>query len=81
MNIDIFLQIVFGVLTVFLTGIGVEMANNPPQTDRRKWMYRSAFLVAGIALIGVNSVQAARNTHQQQDVLLPSNLDSQGLVF
>jgi hypothetical protein len=46
--------IVQTVLTLALAGMGVEMANNPPQSSKHKCMWRVGFLVVAVSLIIVS---------------------------
>ncbi len=66
MSPDTVLSTVSVVITVLMAGVGIEMANNPPTTQRRKWAYRSAFIVLALFLIGVNLWQSVRSGEQQR---------------
>ena len=66
MNLDITLPVVFVLVTALMTGVGIEMANNPPTTQRRKWAYRSIFIVLALSLIGVNLWQSVRSGEEQR---------------
>ncbi len=66
MSLDTFLSTVSVVITVLVAGVGIEMANNPPTTQRRKWACRSAFIVLALFLIGVNLWQSVRSGEQQR---------------
>jgi hypothetical protein len=61
---DIGLQVASILLTVLLAGVGIEMANNPPEKNDtgRKWIYRSIFGLIGLLLIFVTVYQAERNS-------------------
>jgi hypothetical protein len=50
------LNVVWGLI---LTGIGIEMVNNPPGDVRwKKWFYRILFMVFGSAVIVTTFVQS-----------------------
>jgi hypothetical protein len=67
-------DIVFTVAQVFvgllLAGVGIEMANNPPQTTKHKWIYRSVFIVLGILATGITlgqAIKASRDQRREKD--------------
>lgn len=66
MNIDIILTIAQIIVGLFLAAVGVEMANNPPQTAKQKWMYRSIFIALGILAIGITVGQAINTDRNQR---------------
>jgi hypothetical protein len=53
---------------LLLAGVGIEMANNPPQTSTHKWIYRSVFVALGIFATGITLGQAIKASRDQQDV-------------
>src|SRR5258708_23218143 len=57
------LNVVFGLI---LTGIGIEMVNNPPDTKTKKWVYRILFSVFGIAVVITTFIQSTSNTKRQE---------------
>jgi hypothetical protein len=65
MNWDLALALSAIVLTVLLSAVGVEMANNPPTGSKQKWTFRGVFLLLGSLLIVVNYSSALRNANQQ----------------
>jgi len=52
---------------LLLAGVGIEMANNPPQTAKHKWTYRSVFIVLGVFATGITVGQAVKASRDQQD--------------
>jgi hypothetical protein len=67
MTIDIILTVMQVVVGLLLAGVGIEMANNPPQTTKQKWIYRSVFIVLGIFATGITLGQAVKASRDQQE--------------
>jgi len=66
MTTDILLTVLNVVWGLILTGIGIEMVNNPPGDDpTKKWLYRSLFGVFGAAVIITTFFQSTRNATEQ----------------
>jgi hypothetical protein len=59
-NWNIVLAMLNAVWGVLLTGIGIEMVNNPPDTATRKRMYRIIFGVLCAALIATTYLQSSK---------------------
>jgi hypothetical protein len=68
MNLDLALPVGSIILTILLTAVGVEMANNPPTSKGAKWAYRTAFIVLGLLLIGTTYWQGKRNFDEQNRI-------------
>lgn len=67
MPMDTVLTVLNVVWGLILTGIGVEMVNNPPGDVRwKKWAYRIVFMVFGFAVLVTTSAQSVRNTNEQR---------------
>jgi uncharacterized protein YlxW (UPF0749 family) len=77
MNWDIALPMTSIVLTVLLAWVGIEMANKPPTTNTQKWAYRSAFILFGSLLVGVNYVQSKHNVDEQTRIRNDANREQQ----
>jgi hypothetical protein len=67
MSIDILLTVAQVVVGLLLAGVGIEMANNPPQTSGKKWTYRVIFIVLGIFAVGITIGQAVKTGRDQQE--------------
>lgn len=69
MVLDISLQIAVFAFTALLTGLGIEMTNNPPARDEssKKWIYRIWFLGLAALLICTSGWQAVRNSNEQKN--------------
>jgi hypothetical protein len=65
MPLDTVLTLLNVVWGLVLTGIGIEMVNNPPDVRWKRWVYRILFIVFGIAVIATTAIQSARNTSEQ----------------
>jgi hypothetical protein len=74
-NLDIALQIVSVVLTVLLAAVGIEMANNPPTNNARKWMWRLILIVLGLSLIVVNSWQSVNSADEQAKAKVEASIE------
>lgn len=60
------LNVVWGLV---LTGIGIEMVNNPPGDVRwKRWFYRVLFIIFGFAVIATTAYQSVRNASEQQQL-------------
>ncbi len=68
MTVDIILVALQVVVGLLLAGVGIEMANNPPQTRQQKWIYRGIFIVLGIFAVGITIGQAVKTGRDQQEV-------------
>jgi hypothetical protein len=67
MPMDTVLTVLNVVWGLILTGIGVEMVNNPPGDVRwKKWFYRILFMVFGSAVVVTTFVQSVRNANEQR---------------
>lgn len=67
MPLDTVLTLLNVVWGLVLTGIGIEMVNNPPGDVRwKKWFYRLLFIVFGVAVIATTACQSVRNASEQQ---------------
>lgn len=67
MPMDTVLTVLNVVWGLILTGIGVEMVNNPPgDVQWKKWAYRIVFVVFGFAVIVTTFAQSVRNTNEQR---------------
>jgi hypothetical protein len=66
MPLDTVLTLLNVVWGLILTGIGIEMVNNPPDTRAKKWTYRVLFAVFGLAVIVTTAYQSVRNATEQQ---------------
>jgi hypothetical protein len=51
--------------TLALTGVGVEMANNPPTTKGKKWFYRGLFALFGISVLVTSTWGFVRSSAAQ----------------
>jgi hypothetical protein len=65
LDLNIILPLVSVSLTLFLAGIGIEMANDPPASKRAKWIYRIMFGVVAFLIISVTYSQEKRNKDEQ----------------
>jgi hypothetical protein len=66
MPLDTVLTLLNVVWGLVLTGIGIEMVNNPPGELRwKRWAYRILFIVFGALVIVTTAVQSARNEGEQ----------------
>lgn len=66
MTVDILLTLLNVIWGLLLTGIGIEMVNNPPTTARKKWIYRTAFLLLGCAVIATTFSQSVGTASEQE---------------
>ena len=66
MTLDILLTLLNVVFGLVLTGIGIEMVNNPPVTDQKKWLYRLLFGLFGCAVIVTTASQSIRSANAQE---------------
>jgi len=65
--VDILLTLLNVVSGVILTGIGIEMVNNPPGDIRwKKNLYRLLFAVFGCAIIATTFLQSVRTAKEQE---------------
>lgn len=78
-NLDLVLLLASLILTLGLAFIGIEMANNPPTSERAKWAYRLSFTVVGILLIVVTYLQATRNMNQQAAVKIEADNETKAV--
>jgi hypothetical protein len=67
MAIDILLTAAQVILGLLLAGVGIEMANSPPETSKHKWIYRSIFIVLGVLATGIAVGQAVNTSRHQQE--------------
>jgi len=66
MTIDTLLTLLNVVWGLFLTGIGIEMVNNPPGNDaKKKWAYRILFGLLGVAVVVTTLLQSSRTAREQ----------------
>jgi len=69
MPLDTVLTLLNVVWGLILSGIGIEMVNNPPGDVRwKKWAYRLLFVLFGVAVIVTTSYQSVRNANEQQQI-------------
>jgi len=69
MSTDTLLTLLNVVFVVLLSGIGVEMVNNPPGEEGwKKWLYRALFAGFGLTIVIVTVVQSARNNAEQDSL-------------
>jgi len=67
MTTDLLLTVLNVVFGLVLTGIGIEMVNNPPGEIRwKRWAYRILFIVFGIAVVVTTAMQSVRNQSEQE---------------
>lgn len=66
MTFDIGLTVLNVVFGLILSGIGIEMVNNPPDTKTKKWVYRTLFSVFGIAVVITTFIQSTSNAKRQE---------------
>jgi hypothetical protein len=78
-DLDLLLLIASISLTISIAWIGIEMANNPPTTDRAKWKYRIMFGVIALSLIGVTYWQGKRNKDEQATIQSESDREKQAI--
>jgi hypothetical protein len=64
-NPDILIPVLLIIATLLISGVGIEMANNPPTSRKAKWVYRVIFAVLGLTLCGLAYLQADRAATQQ----------------
>jgi hypothetical protein len=67
MILDVLIPILLVLVSVLISWVGVEMANNPPTTNPEKAMYRTRFKVLGLALVILTFWQALRASAQQSE--------------
>src|ERR1035437_8453236 len=65
MNPDLLIPLLLILVTVLISGVGIEMANTPPTSKKAKWIYRAIFASLGLTLCGLTYLQAARAAAQQ----------------
>lgn len=66
MPLDTALTLANVVCGLILTGIGIEMVNNPPgDAAWKKWLYRILFIVFGGAVVATTFFQSVRSSNEQ----------------
>jgi hypothetical protein len=65
MRLDFWLTLLNVVFGLGIALIGVEMVNNPPTSSRLKWIYRTLFIVLGVAVVITTAFQSARSSEEQ----------------
>lgn len=73
MNWDTALVVLQTILILALSGIGIEMANNPPTSKRAKWVYRGLFIVVGLLSIVVVYWQSVRSGNEKAEIRREEN--------
>jgi hypothetical protein len=58
-KVDLLISVGIWVTGVGMSAVGIEMTINPP-SDKTKWWYRAAFIVMGIAFVGLGVWQFDR---------------------
>jgi hypothetical protein len=71
---DATLTILVGIFIAATTVLGFEVAARPPQTKKRAWSFRGAFILLGIGMIVVTAIQTSRNSRVQSE--MQARLDS-----
>jgi len=82
MNTDVVLGLFLAAFAVFPSVIGVEMANKPPNNDKKLlWRYRIAFIVVALGTIVTAGVQITRNLHEQERLQRESTAQNSALTL
>ena len=58
-NVDLLVSVGIWITGIGMSGVGIEMTINTP-TDKTKWWYRGAFVVMGLAFVGLGIFQFDR---------------------
>jgi len=82
-NVDLLISVGIWISGVGMSAVGIEMTINPP-SEKTKWWYRGAFIVMGLAFIGLGVWQFDRadkeskrlaGEHQQEQLRNEGNLN------
>ena len=80
MTSDTLLTLLNVVWSLLLTGIGIEMVNNPPDHDtKKKWVYRILFFALGCAVVATTLVQSSKTATEQTAERKQHNLEQGNL--